>query len=686
MTQRPDFSGKLTHWDALTALGLFGMALAMFLSTTDIGFPRDEGFYFRYSSAYQHWFYDLEDDLGRWDGQNPSLEKSAVAPVWRGNAEHPPLAKVLFGYSWRGLGEKLRPIRSIQDAAGETLLRIGPIAKPEGFDIGEELWVLGPDLVGQKRPSSERVIARGTVLDVVGDQALARIDGDSPSAEDLNSLCAVAPDAPGPSEWLRGCQARPAARGWLSESTAFRFPAMVFGALLIAAIYLFGVGTVGRTAALFAALAFHFVPRHFFHAHLTVFDTMVTAMSFFTVAAFWYSLRSRTWVVLSGVVWGFALLTKHNAWFVPVTLGLWWLAGTKFRGGFRLPRIPWAFVAMLAIGLPMFWLFWPRLWYDGWANFKWYVAFHSNHDHYMQHYFGQVLAYPPFPWSFPFAMTAFTWPAVTVAMVALGIGGLVAAARRGHQALHRWVAPGPYAPFTVPRLLAIQALWPVVLIAIPTTPVFGGVKHWMPAMPFVALVAGVGFHIFADAALRQLARPWPRLQAARVPKIAATAALGAVLLAPAARATLHAHPDGTAYFGELIGGAPGAADAQMQRQFWGYPTRHALGYLNEHVPRNGLVYFHKSVRSAWRMYLRDGLLRADIRHTGDLFDFGSIESKLKRTTHAVYHHQKDHDEYELAVWRAYGTQTPVWQAVYDGVPMVSVYENPAKRTRAGRGR
>ena len=46
------------------------------------------------------------------------------------------------------------------------------------------------------------------------------------------------------------------------------------------------------------------------------------------------------------------------------------------------------------------------------------------------------------------------------------------------------LAPGAF--------LLVQVLGPMAVIALPSTPIFGGVKHFMPAMPFLAIAAAVG--------------------------------------------------------------------------------------------------------------------------------------------------------------------------------------------------
>ena len=40
-------------------------------------------------------------------------------------------------------------------------------------------------------------------------------------------------------------------------------------------------------------------------------------------------------------------------------------------------------------------------------------------------------------------------------------------------------------------LLAMNAFFPLVLIALPSTPIFGGTKHWTTGYPFFALLGGI---------------------------------------------------------------------------------------------------------------------------------------------------------------------------------------------------
>ena len=76
--------------------------LAVLLGTAaDIGFARDEGFYFTAADRYQQWF----DILFKKPAE--AMKKEVVESHWDMNAEHPPLAKVAFGLSNRLFNHKL---------------------------------------------------------------------------------------------------------------------------------------------------------------------------------------------------------------------------------------------------------------------------------------------------------------------------------------------------------------------------------------------------------------------------------------------------------------------------------------------------------------------------------------------------------------------------------------------------
>lgn len=729
----------------LVALLLWLASTALIVATNDMGFVRDEAFYFEYAERYQDWFVRVEQGG---EERKKALSRGEILETWRGNSEHPPLDKILFGYAWRLLGRKLRPLEALRQQDAAVMADITGLGPAHGYQVGASVQVLRPQLVGQDPAPRGRSLVQGQVVERTASRAVVKLAADVDLAKLKQACPGPGPDVDGKVIRRTGCETVEVRGAQIfSESTAMRFPTAVFGGLIVALIYLAGrlffagrltaagQGRLERPFALLAALGYLAIPQVFWHAHLTTFDTTTVAMLMLTVLAWQRALWSRPWMGIAAVAWGLALLTKHNALFLPIPLlavwfwsalaerrialqvelsrrallahaavallglglgaalihpvaglglGLLVLASPRIR--LELPPVPGVFVAMLFLGPAILVAGWPLLWVDTLDNLLRWIEFHLHHDHYMQTYFGQVLAYPPFPAAFPWVMTALTWPLTLLAPVLLGLLAVYGPLRRPRLrpvagALERrdgWLfGETPAADGTCAelrgwdRLVLLSALWPMALISMPGTPIFGGTKHWMPAFPFLLLIGARG----VQALWRRLAQgPSPQplaLEAGEVwrPGPLARAAawlLALVLLVPAAQATAETYRDGSAYYNELVGGIPGAAQAGMQRQFWGGGTRAGLEFVNQRAPANASIWFHKCAYWAYLMYQREGWFRRDLR-----FSYGPEGTAL-----GFFHHQKDHDDFELDAMRDYGTRAPVFQQALDGVPLLSVYERP----------
>jgi len=646
-------------------LGIGGLLAAAYLVlvmlTTSMGFTRDETFYFDHARTYLNWMVKLVRAETAEDRQH-LLSRKEVKKTWKNNFEHPPLMKALFGVSWRFLGQKLRP--AAPDAEGRV--DISDLGLAHGFEPGDEVPLLLPTLVGGDPRSSDRLVGKVRILERTTQSAVGEIVESDLETDGLATLCAAA-KSNRETEWQTPCQVQSSGPFQvLSESDAYRFPGALMGAVLVLLLYLLAIEFGSPRIGLLAVLFYAFIPRAFFHAHLTCFDVPITALDLACLLAFFRSLRSTRWAVVTGLLWGLALLTKLNAFFIPITLLLWYfvvaLRDIRRLGPWRfsLPDFPLAFLLMPAIGLPMLFAFWPWLWYDTVAAFGKYLAFHLHHEHYFVYYFGRAYQSPPFPMDYPFTMTVLTFPLVTML---LSLGGLV---------LLLWLS-APHGPETVRRrwFLLVNMMFPIVLIALPNTPIFGGVKHWMLAFPFLCILAAhalVRCTAWADDALAGLqVRVLDRLRTSRPVRIAVAVALPLLLCAPAARDTLAFVSDGTAYFNELAGGPRGAATARVQRQFWSYASRGAIDYLNRNVPAGAALDFQDATVGTCSMYRREGWLRHDLicasrRHAPEVMLF-DVDERFA--------------EEEIRYWAQMDTLGPTYEVQVQGVPVVRVYRKGA---------
>jgi hypothetical protein len=715
------------------AFGSFWVIVA----TNDMGYTRDESFYFRYAIDYADWMVQADDTDA--DGLHPNMERHAVHKAWRGNFEHPPLVKVMMGVFWREFARIERPARVVPSPRQTSKAVTPPLKrdvrfKVEGltpshpFDMGTKVLILGPQLVspstatrrstrnirGDLTPGDDRVIAIGEVerrkdrsATIVLKRGSQRPDK-TITEEHIREICEQYRAGP---EYVRGCSV--VRDGPLLEGSAMRLVGPFFTALLIFGMVLFGWSQLHPFVGLSAPLLFLSTPRWFFHAHMAAFDMPVTAMIFLVAAGFWLSLKKPAWAWITAVLWGIALLTKHNALFAVIPLIGFWLFA--YRGEFsldrpamarsraigyglgllallilltrlhvvwggltcfillivvtgwriRFPRIPLSFLVMPPIGITMLFVFWPKLWVDPFRAVETYLNFHLDHDHYLQYYMGRVLQAPPFPMEFPFAMSLLTIPALTVLVGIIGsLDLLIPSMRRAWaNARKKPILPPTGLETTRERLalfLFIQALFPVVLIALPTTPIFGGVKHWMTGMPFFCLLGGWGILRLAQSTARLLGTK----------KKVVTYAVGLIIslcvLGPASYATHRSTRVGNAHYNELAGGISGAADLKLTRIYWGYSSHLAFPYVNKTLAANSRVWFHDTTYDAYHMYRNEGRLRMDLRWANTPFTADAT----------LFEEQKFFARRQLDIQRNYNLAGPSWSWRIEGVPMISVYVRP----------
>lgn len=468
------------------------------------------------------------------------------------------------------------------------------------------------------------------------------------------------------------------------ESTAFRFPAILMAALGVVLVYLLSRRWIGRTAAVGAAVLSLAQPHYFFHAQISAFDAPITVMAVAVGFAYWKSLRSAKWGVLTGVIFGIALGVKHNAWLMPIFLvGHWlWMRRGDLRR-WRPPRVPLAFVSMAVLGPLVFALHWPKVWANPIAHTRWYIKRHLDHEHYNFEYLGRNWNYPPKEWdrklvrtTFPFVSTAVTVPVTTLALAAVGATLLVLRGRRRRKdrddetllpdpppaARGSWLRPGIDVDRAPGVFLFVQVLGPISVLAVPSTPIFGGVKHFMPAMPYLAIVAGVG--------LRWLIRTaQDHVRATRL-RPAVPAALAAVVCLPAVAETQRSTPDGLSFYNFFAGGFAGGASLGMNRQFWGYSILPSLDVVVRHVPASRKPYWHDMMRPAHWMYIRDGRLPPGMGDTG----IG--EEAVPPSDLGVVFHERHFIGYDGLFWETYGTTKPIHVRTREGVPIVTIYRRP----------
>ena len=459
-------------------------------------------------------------------------------------------------------------------------------------------------------------------------------------------------------------------------STAFRFPAMLSMGLALYVTYLFGARVFSRRAGVVSAIALGLMPNVFYHAHLACFDVPIMAMWITCIYVYYCAEKhgSAGWVIAAGIVYGLTLETKHNAWMLPavfVAHALFVHGRAVTRHASRTARIPLpaSLVAMATIGPAVFVLLWPWLWNDTLVRVQEYVSFHVHHEYYNIEFLGRTYFGPPSPKSYMPVMIAATVPTATLVLFAVGVfdRGRVVVARTA-LALYgqigkklRWPRQAPPADkLHVDLLLLLSLVVPLAVFLLPRTPIFGGTKHWITAYPALAIFAGRGFDLVADA-IESLLRSKTKWDDTKRGAVVALA--GALTLGGAYAVTRHSHPFGLSAYVPFFGGTAGGADLGLNRQFWGFTTQSLDGYFRKNAKPGDTVYIMDTAWPSWQRMIAEDRIPTWLRGVGS-----PAEAEF-----ALVHHEQHINEVDYNVWTEYGSTAPDFVLTHDGVPIISVY-------------
>jgi 4-amino-4-deoxy-L-arabinose transferase-like glycosyltransferase len=435
-------------------------------------------------------------------------------------------------------------------------------------------------------------------------------------------------------------------RGLMGEVAAYRFSNAVLFALLVALVFWMVAAAYDTASGLFAALSLLLMPRMFFHAHLANIDTTVAITWFAAIYLFWKYESKPGWLpaVLIGIAFGLAMATKMNAAVMPLV----WLAWTLlFR---RNWRSLFKLAVMSAIGVAVFIATWPWLWHDTANRLAYYVLMASRFKDRPQFYLGQT--FPHVPWHYPFVLTLAVVPLAITVMYVLGTFRIVARDRKRRPAdATGW-------------LLILNALTPLLFAASGLQAAYSGERHFIPAYPYLACLAGVGF----GGALDLLSTNWQRLhEHADLTRVRlAFELILALLLAPALVSLIRIHPYELSYYSELVGGLPGATRLGLETTFWCETYKDALPYLNKNAEPNASVWAENPF--VLRFYQRYGMLREDLQIVG-----GDIVSP-RTADYAVVEMRQTGFSYTPEVVDVMNEHEPLYTLTKQGVVLLCVYK------------
>lgn len=402
---------------------------------------------------------------------------------------------------------------------------------------------------------------------------------------------------------------RSMAPGCLDPLTQYRLgPILLFSAATGVVVYrLAQIGGPVTAAAAFLCILLQ--PRLFAHAHFASFDGPLTAFWMLAWACSpFFPVQSLSSKVVAkarprstaawGIILGATMSSKATGWFVILPFVAWAIVQQK-RAVFR------QVVVAIFIGLAAFVVLNPPLWCDplhGCLRF-----FELNLDRRQRpdlnittFFLGRLYNLDhPLPWYNTLFWTGIAVPIPILLFFAIGLIQWIRTPRRG-------------------MLTLIVLHWATLIVvrAIPGTPPHDGIRLFLPAFPFLGILAGYGFRFGTRVLNIQLRRWGKRLtvnsvyrQLLRKPQSTRTAnpaqldqlfrtgnrvlQTGAwiVMLSPIL-SLICVGPQWLSYYNGLIGGLPGATAVGMEpTYYWDGLDRDVFFWLEIHCLESEKVYY-----------------------------------------------------------------------------------------------
>jgi 4-amino-4-deoxy-L-arabinose transferase-like glycosyltransferase len=370
------------------------------------------------------------------------------------------------------------------------------------------------------------------------------------------------------------------------DLTSHRIGNILLSGLLIALLYLMLAREYGRTAGLIGGVALLTMPRFFFHAHLSALDVPVTAMIFAVTFVFWLGRNQPgfRWTLLLGMVWGLALATKINALFIPPIVLLVWIVFFQPR---RYLFIRLGLMGLIGVGI--FFLSWPWLYYDTYNRLLTFLGFFTIDRHPIEQvYFGHF--YTPPPWHFPFVMAIIVIPFSLIILAA--IGAFFSMRNRDDRPLG--------------GLFILGGFISLLVLASGIGQVFDNERLLMPVFPYLSALAGIGFVRVLPIVRQFTNKKGLRLRSTQLVTILVIAVFGPhIILA------YDLYPHLLSYYSEVVGGAYGAKVLRLETTYWCESYSKTLAYLNANAQPNTVVW--AECQDVLIYYQLHGKLRSDLQ-------------------------------------------------------------------------
>ncbi len=370
-------------------------------------------------------------------------------------------------------------------------------------------------------------------------------------------------------------------REWLDYDVARHLPSAILGVLIVPLVFAMTAPSHGRRAAFFAAVAMALSPHFFSYLHN---DPKDTGIAFFVTACLWTASRrarggSWLWLLGAAFMFGFGFATKLTIALVLPMLIAWFLLQTPRHWRRPITEPGLARFTELAVVLPFLGLVvgvicYPWLWENPLHRVVEVLRFFAELQWLGPVLFkGEILHTNELGYDFALTMFTIQNPLFILGLAVLGSASTLWTWRRRRRTAGQ---------------LALIGLTLFMIVAMRSPQhAHDGLREFLPILPLLSILAGVGAESIWRRARRFDLRRKNQGGRAGAGRLAASVVL-AVGFVGVAWFMIALHPDQTAYFNRLVGGAKGA-EGRYEIEFYCNPYKRGMAWLDERAPQTSAV-------------------------------------------------------------------------------------------------
>ena len=439
--------------------------------------------------------------------------------------------------------------------------------------------------------------------------------------------------------------------GWLGDIQAYHLFIITVTSLAVFAVFLFTSSSYGIFAGLVASLSIFLYPLLFSESHFNIKDPVEMSFYTFSIIFFYFGItrKSWKWLILTGIVSGFALGTKLNIIFVIFTV-IPWLVIYKWKD---LSRFKWPFskkitISMLSVPIIAFAILfgtWPFLWIDPLNHFLSFISYYKFIGTTSYQFGSHVIL-------FGINTYAVQWIFYITPLIILFLSlfGIAYALKKGFKEKEK-----------ASLLIFLWFLVPILRVTMPNAGIYGGVRQIMEYIPAMAILSGIGAYYIV-----------------KLLKIKPLLLLQIIIILsfiPIALKIISIHPNENVYFNPLIGGLKGASERNFPD--WGTTLGSAykggIDWINQHVEKNGRVALVSGlISNVPRISIRRDIYFGESHYSG--------EKKSGEYLMEVTGYKWDQN-IPLEKKKYIERLVPVYEEKVDGVAILKIWKNDIAHTR-----